>query len=394
MKKLTVTAVNSYIKAILTSDINLMSLCVEGEISNFKLHSSGHCYFTLKDAGGVLKCVMFRTAAVKLKFMPENGMQVEATGNISVYERDGVYQLYVENMKQAGTGNLYEKFEETKKKLEAEGLFRQELKKEIPILPKIVGVVTSPTGAVIQDIMNVSSRRFPDMRIRIFPVAVQGIEATPSIVGALKFINKHNLCDVIIVARGGGSIEDLWPFNEEETVRAIAESSIPVISAVGHETDYTLSDFVADLRAPTPSAAAELAVPVYAELKELLFSAKMRLGKLPLQNILLKRKDLERIKNSVFFKRPGEIINIKRQICDSLSEELHTAASNRMKESEQRLKLALVKLTSLDPLKVLERGYSVVKNQDGKVITDGKMLLENEKFQVIVSGDSFEGRKI
>ncbi len=394
MRKLTVTALNNYIKAILSSDMNLMNICIEGEISNFKLHSSGHCYFTLKDAGGVLKCVMFRTAAGKLKFMPENGMKVEATGSVSVYERDGVYQLYVESMKQEGTGNLYEKFEETKKKLEKEGLFNTEYKKKIPVLPKIVGVVTSPTGAVIQDIMNVTYRRFPNIRIRLFPVAVQGIEATPTIVGALKFINAHNLCDVIIVARGGGSIEDLWAFNEEETVRAVFNSKIPVMSAVGHETDFTLTDFAADLRAPTPSAAAELAVPVFTELKGILQETEKKLSMLPERNIELKRKDLQRIKDNVFFKRPGEVINVKRQILDGLTDNLGKAVEGRLTEAKHRLKVATTGLKGLDPLKVLDRGYSVIKNGEGKVITDGKMLKTGEKFNVIVSGEGFEGSKI
>lgn len=394
MKKLTVTAVNSYIKAVLISDINLMNICVEGEISNFKLHSSGHCYFTLKDAGGVLKCVMFRSSAQRLKFMPENGMRVEATGSISVYERDGAYQLYVEGLKQSGTGNLYEKFEEIKKKLEAEGLFNSQYKKRIPVLPGIVGVVTSPTGAVIQDIMNVTYRRFPGMRIRLFPVAVQGTEASPSIVKALDFINSNNLCDVIIVARGGGSIEDLWAFNEEATVRAVFNSEIPVISAVGHETDYTLTDFAADLRAPTPSAAAELAVPVFEEMKNIIRDAYRRLAMLPARNIELKRKDLQRIRDNIFFKRPGEIINVKRQICDGLADELTTAATANLQSTRHRLNIAATGLKTMDPMKVLERGYSVIKNTDGKVITDGKMLAPDEKFNVIVSRGSFEGRKV
>lgn len=394
MRKLTVTAVNSYIKAVLTSDTNLMNLWVEGEISNFKLHSSGHCYFTLKDAGGVLKCVMFRSSVQRLKFMPENGMKVEATGNISVYERDGAYQLYVESMKQGGTGNLYEQFEEIKKKLNAEGLFNPEYKKQIPLLPKIVGVVTSPTGAVIQDIVNVTYRRFPDMRIRIFPVAVQGVEASPSIIEALKFINANKLCDVIIVARGGGSIEDLWAFNEEATVRAVFDSDIPVISAVGHETDYTLTDFVADLRAPTPSAAAELAIPVFADLKNILQEAGKRLSVFPVKNIQLRRKELDRIKENVFFKRPGEIINLKHQLCDSLSDELNIALEVNLRNARHRLKIAETGLKSLDPMKVLDRGYSVIKNSDGKIITDGKMLSADEKFQVVVSGGNFEGRKV
>ncbi len=394
MRKLTVTAVNSYIKAVLTSDSNLMNLCVEGEISNFKLHSSGHCYFTLKDAGGVLKCVMFRTAASRLKFRPEDGMKVEAVGCISVYERDGSYQLYVDAMKQGGVGNLYERFEIIKKKLEEEGLFSPRYKKELPKLPKIVGVVTSPTGAVFQDIKNVTYRRFPDMRIRLFPVSVQGEDASPSIVNALKFINRHKLCDVIILGRGGGSIEDLWAFNEEETVRAIFESEIPVVSAVGHETDYTLADFVADLRAPTPSAAAELAVPVFSDLKSILNEYRTKLGVSPRKNIELKRKDLQLIKDNVLFKRPDEIVNSKRQLIDDFSLQLDNLIKFKYKDSTSKFKIISAKLNAMDPMKVLDRGYSVVRNAEGKVITDGNLLETGERFSVTVKGKSFEGSKI
>ena len=394
MRNLTVTAVNSYIKAIIGTDSNLTDISVEGEISNFKLHSSGHCYFTLKDSGGVLKCVMFRSSAQRLKFMPENGMQVEVRGSISVYERDGVYQLYAESMKQGGTGNLYEIFEQTKKKLEAEGIFDGANKKPLPFMPSVVGVITSPTGAVFSDIKNVMYRRFPTMRLRLFPAAVQGEEAVPSIVRNLTFINARRLCDVIILARGGGSIEDLWAFNEEAVARAIFASDIPVISAVGHETDYTIADFAADLRAPTPSAAAELAVPILADVRYSLDVLKRRLSAVPERNLEMKRRELLLMKENIFFKRPDELIRNKRQQCDELNEKLITALHGIVQSARHRLKVADTALNALSPYKVLERGYSLVRNKEGKLITDGGQLNSGELFEVMGAGESFEGRKI
>ena len=242
---MTVSAVNQYIKALLSSDINLSGLWVQGEISNFKLHTSGHAYFSLKDSGGVLRCVMFRSRAAGLAFRPRDGMKVLVYGNITVYERDGAYQLYAERMEPDGVGALYLAFEELKKRLAAEGLFDPGRKKPIPFLPDCVGVITSETGAVIQDIKNVLFRRFPTMHLKIFPSAVQGETAAEQIAAALTYVSRTKCCDVVILARGGGSIEDLWPFNEELTARAIAACRVPVISAVGHETDYTIADFTA-----------------------------------------------------------------------------------------------------------------------------------------------------
>lgn len=394
MKTLTVTAVNSYIKAILGTDSNLTDISVEGEISNFKLHSSGHCYFTLKDSGGVLKCVMFRSSAQRLKFRPENGMKVEVRGSISVYERDGVYQLYAESMRQGGIGNLYEVFEQTKKRLASEGLFDECYKKPVPVMPSTVGVITSPTGAVFSDIKNVLYRRFPTMKLRLFPAAVQGEEAVPSIVRNLLFINAYKLCDVIILARGGGSIEDLWAFNEEAVARAIFASEIPVISAVGHETDYTIADFTADLRAPTPSAAAELAVPILADVKYSLELLKKRLAAVPIRNLELKRKELQVIKENIFFKRPGEVIGSKRQYCDELGEKLRKAIHDRLKSAEHRLQVSRTGLNALSPYKVLERGYSLVRDTEGNIITDGRQLEIGALFEVTGAKGSFQGKKV
>lgn len=394
MKTLTVTAVNSYIKAILGTDSNLTDISVEGEISNFKLHSSGHCYFTLKDSGGVLKCVMFRSSAQRLKFRPENGMKVEVRGSISVYERDGVYQLYAESMRQGGIGNLYEVFEQTKKRLASEGLFDACYKKRVPVMPSTVGVITSPTGAVFSDIKNVLYRRFPTMKLRLFPAAVQGEAAVPSIVRNLLLVNAHKLCDVIIIARGGGSIEDLWAFNEEAVARAIFASEIPVISAVGHETDYTIADFTADLRAPTPSAAAELAVPILADVKYSLELLKKRLAAVPARNLELKRKELQVIKENIFFKRPGEVIGSKRQYCDELGEKLRKATHDRLKSAEHRLQVSRTGLNALSPYKVLERGYSLVRDMEGNIITDGRQLESGALFEVTGAESSFQGKKV
>lgn len=393
MKKFTVTAINNYVKAVLTSDPTLGNLAIEGEISNFKLHSSGHCYFTLKDAGGVLKCVMFRSQASKLTFKPKDGMKVEAQGSISVYERDGVYQLYVNAMKQAGVGDLYEEFEKTKKKLGEEGLFDMSRKKALPYLPEIVGAVTSPTGAVIQDIRNVLFRRFPNMRLRLFPIAVQGEGVAEGIEATLKFINDHRLCDVIILGRGGGSIEDLWGFNEEKTARAIAASEIPVISAVGHETDFTIADFVADMRAPTPSAAAELAVPEFADLKYAIQDAGRRLAAGPKHKAEMLRTRLTALKESRVFKHPESMLSDKRETLDRMTDDLQYAAKNILQAARHGNEICRTKLSSMNPMAVLDRGYGIIKNTDGKVVTNEAQLKSGEEFEVVLHNSTLGGIK-
>ena len=264
---LSVRELNLYVKDLVDRDDFLNNVYVKGEISNFKRHYTGHLYFTLKDKDSLIKCVMFKSYTSNIKFEPQDGMQVVILGQVAVYERDGVYQIYVKGMEQEGLGALYEAYEKLKAKLEAQGLFDESHKKEIPLLPKAIGVVTSKTGAVIKDIINVTTRRFPNVVIKLYPSAVQGVGAAETIVEGIKYFNKAKNVDTIIIARGGGSLEDLWPFNEEITAHAIYESEIPIISAVGHETDFTIADFVADLRAPTPSAAGELAVPDLEELK-------------------------------------------------------------------------------------------------------------------------------
>ena len=272
----TVTQLNKYLKDRFDEDENLKAILVKGEISNFKNHYTGHLYFTLKDENSLIKCIMFKSYAERLAFKPKDGMQVMVFGAVSVFERDGAYQIYAKSMLEDGMGDLHEKYEQLKKQLEEEGLFDEKHKKAIPLYPKEIGVLTSQTGAVIRDIINVSTRRNPNVHIRLLPVPVQGAGAAEKIAEKIKIMNDKKLADVIIVGRGGGSLEDLWPFNEEIVARAIYNSEIPIISAVGHETDFTIADFVADLRAPTPSAAAELAVPDVYELKQKINSYQNR----------------------------------------------------------------------------------------------------------------------
>ena len=287
----TVTQLNKYIKDRFDEDENLNAILVKGEISNFKNHYTGHLYFTLKDENSLIKCIMFKSYAERVAFNPKDGMQVMVFGSVSVFERDGAYQIYVKSMLEDGMGDLHEKYEKLKKQLEAEGLFDESHKKPIPLYPKEVGVITSQTGAVIRDIINVSTRRNPNVHIRLLPVPVQGTGAGEKIAEKIRVMNEKKLADVIIVGRGGGSLEDLWPFNEEIVARAIYESEIPIISAVGHETDFTIADFVADLRAPTPSAGAELAVPDVYELKQKINSYQNRS-----RNALKKKIELMRLR--------------------------------------------------------------------------------------------------
>ena len=286
MNNLTVRELTAYIKQLVDSDMLLSNVSVSGEISNFKHHSSGHMYFSLKDQDAVIRCVMFRTYNARMKFIPEEGMKVIVRGYVSVYAPGGTYQLYAEEMQPDGTGSLYLAFEQLKRKLEAQGWFARERKKPIPRLPRAIGIVTSPTGAVIRDILNVLQRRYPNIRVIIYPSAVQGNDAPAQLARGIRYFNGERNVDVIILARGGGSIEDLWPFNDEGLAYAIYDSQIPIISAVGHETDFSISDFVADLRAPTPSAAAELAVPEKAVMKERLIIYEKNL----ISSLLMKLK--------------------------------------------------------------------------------------------------------
>lgn len=372
-----VSEINRYIKLAFSKDKVLSNVWIKGELSNFKNHSSGHLYFSLKDNTSIIKCVMFKAAAGSLRFAPENGMKVLIRGSISVFDRDGIYQLYVEEMQPEGYGALYLAFEQLKKKLSFEGLFDEANKKVIPTLPKSVGIITSPTGAVIRDIINVASRRFPEMALKIFPVQVQGDVAAKQIASALNTFNKLKNVDVIIVARGGGSIEDLWAFNEEVLARAVYESTIPVISAVGHETDFTICDFVADLRAPTPSAAAELAVPDKEILIYKIASMRMRL-KSELLGILDKSTaKLDKLMSSPELAKPYYMIEREREKLIWLNEKMEKSFKNVYNSNASKFIHLAGKLDALSPLKVLERGYVAISPTAGE-----KMLTSVEQIKV------------
>ena len=366
---LTVSEVNKHIKDMISKDDILSGLWVKGEISNFKNHYSGHFYFSLKDEKSVLKCVMFRSNASLLPFVPEDGMKVIIRGYVSVFERDGQYQLYAEEIQPDGIGALYIAFEKLKKKLEAEGLFDAAKKKKLPYLPKAIGVVTSSTGAVIRDIINVLSRRFYNFNLKLYPVQVQGEQAAGQIAAAVRRFNELDNVDVIIVARGGGSLEDLWPFNEEIVARSIYESRIPVISAVGHETDFTIADFVADVRAPTPSAAAELVMPERAVVENRLDSLKLRLRNAVMKKTAMERLLLRKIEGSVAFRQPLNKIYQERMLLDVQKKYMQKALSALNTNYRNKLSLLAATLDTLSPLKSLARGYSITKSKkDGSLV--------------------------
>ena len=393
IKPISVTELNKYVKDKVSSVEFLSSVYVMGEISNFKHHYTGHMYFTLKDENSLIKCVMFKTATEKLKIIPKDGMKVNVFGNVGVYERDGVYQIYVQAMQEEGLGNLYTKYEKLKEKLELEGLFDQSHKKKIPFMPKIIGVLTSNTGAVIRDIINVSTRRNPNVYIRLFPIPVQGEGASIKIADAIRLMNEKNLADVIILGRGGGSIEDLWPFNEEIVARAIYESKVPIVSAVGHETDFTIADFVADLRAPTPSAAAELVVNDIDELKNTIFSYQNRLKVSLKRKTELMRLKLDKCLNSVVYKTPYKRIYNYYSDVDVLTKQLENIMKKRVNDLKMMYFRNVTKLDVLSPLKTLSRGYCIVES-DNKIISKAEDLEKNMKIDLRFSDGSAKARII
>ena len=378
---ITVSELNKYIKNKVDEDEYLNNVYVKGEISNFKHHYTGHMYFTLKDEKSLIKCVMFKSSTSTLKFIPKDGMKVLIFGTVAVYEAGGVYQIYCKAMQEDGVGDLYQKYEELKNKLEKEGLFRKEYKKNIPLMPKTIGVLTSQTGAVIRDIINVSTRRNPNVNIKLYPIPVQGAGAAEKIVDALKIMNENKLSDVIILARGGGSLEDLWPFNEEIVARAIYESKIPIISAVGHETDFTIADFVADLRAPTPSAAAELAqVDVY-EIQKKLLAYQERFKQALRKRLELMRLRYEKAISSRVFTDPMKQINEKYIFIDMKTKEIENNILNKLKESKNKATNIITKLDTLSPLKTLARGYSITE-YNGEILKSVKQVKEDEKIEI------------
>lgn len=388
---LTVSMVNRYIKEIISKDMRLSNLWIRGEVSNFKNHSSGHMYFTLKDENSLIKCVMFRTQNSFLKFVPENGMKVIIRGYVSIFERDGQYQLYAEEMISDGVGNLHIAFEQLKMRLSKEGLFDNSFKKPLPFLPAAIGVVTSSTGAVIRDIINVLDRRFYNSHIKIFPVRVQGAGAAKEISRAIDKLNELSCVDVIIVARGGGSLEELWPFNEEIVARSIFNSKIPVISAVGHDTDYTICDFVADVRAPTPSAAAEIVMPEKQVLVKRLMELDIRFRSALLRNVSLKRKRLEELKNASVFRQPYDRVYQERMKLDILSKDLRKSILVKFERSGAKLHYLIGKLDALSPLTILSRGYSIVKSVDGKhVIKSIKDVEAGDRIEVALEDGTMD----
>ena len=372
----------AYIRRLFERDNLLGRVRVWGELSNFRRHHSGHCYFTLKDAGAALRCVMFRSKAVGLTFVPRDGLRVRLAGNVSVYERDGNYQLYVESMLPDGLGDLSAAFAKLREKLLAEGLFDESRKQPIPVMPKAIGVVTSPTGAALRDIVTVARRRHGGIPIILVPAQVQGEEAPEQIVRGIELLDRSGRVDVIVIGRGGGSIEELWAFNDERVVRAVAAAVTPLVSAVGHQTDFTLSDFAADLRAATPSQAAELVVPDRLELLRRLSSARRRLNQALRHRLIERRLRLERCLQSSLFRRPQELLRDRSQLLDQLSERLTHALKAALDERQQRLRIANEKLNLLNPWGVLQRGYSVVRRPDGAVISSAEAVETGESLDV------------
>ena len=377
----TVTQLNKYIKDRFDEDENLNAILVKGEISNFKNHYTGHLYFTLKDENSLIKCIMFKSYAERLAFKPKDGMKVMVFGSVSVFERDGVYQIYAKSMLEDGMGDLHEQFEQLKAKLEKEGLFDEIHKKPIPLYPNVIGVLTSQTGAVIRDIINVSTRRNPNVYIRLLPVPVQGPGAAEIIAEKIKVMNKLKLADVLIIGRGGGSLEDLWPFNEEIVARAIFESELPIISAVGHETDFTIADFVADLRAPTPSAAAELAVPDIYELRQKINDYQNRCRMSLKKQIELMRLRYEKCMKSRVFTDPLRKIRDMDVTLDSYIQRLESKIRHIQKDNQAKYIEIVTKLDTLSPLKTLTRGYTLTE-KNGKIVKSAKDLKQGDQIKL------------
>jgi len=378
---ITVSDLNKYMKEKIAEDEYLNNILIKGEISNFKNHYTGHMYFTLKDEKSLIKCIMFKSYATKLTFMPKDGMKVMILGSVSVFERDGVYQIYARAMEEDGLGDLYTKYQELKKRLEQQGLFEEEHKMKIPMMPRVIGVLTSQTGSVIRDIINVSTRRNPNVYIRLLPVPVQGEGAAEKISNGIEYMNKNKLADVLILARGGGSLEDLWPFNEEIVAHSIYNSEIPIISAVGHETDFTIADFVADLRAPTPSAAAELAVPDIYEVKRKIGTYQDRLRNSLIKKLELMNLRYEKCMSSSVFKEPLRKINDNYIKLDNCIKQIENSIKVKHEKEKTKYIELIAKLDALSPLKTLYRGYSITE-KNNKVIKSKEELKTNDLIEI------------
>ncbi len=371
---ISVTELTRYIKGFFDHDPFLQNLWVEGELSNFKFHRSGHMYFTLKDERSLLRCVFFKGNNRYCKFLPSDGMNVWVRGNVSVYEKEGMYQFYVREMEPAGLGALYLAYEQLKKKFEAEGLFDARYKQELPRFPRCIGLVTSPTGAALQDILSTAEQRYPHVTFLVVETLVQGTGAPADIVSSIDYLNKRSDVDVIVLARGGGSLEDLWAFNSEEVAREIFNSRIPVVSAVGHETDFTIADFVADLRAPTPTGAVSHILPDIHELLNYIYGLTERGGKALANKIDREKQKLDHIIRRRFYQLPLQEIKKKREQQSNLEQHLKNAMINLLKERAYRFDNAQTRLNSLSPFKIMQRGYSYCENESGNLVNSVKDL--------------------
>ena len=384
----TVSEVNGFIKNVIDGIPQLSGIYIRGELSNYKIYPSGHHYFTLKDGEGALRCVMFKGSAMKLRFRPENGMQVIAYGRISVFPRDGAYQLYCSQLSPDGVGDLYVAFEQLKDKLYREGLFDEGHKKPLPRYPQRIAIVTSSAGAAVHDMIRILRRRYPIARVLLLPVRVQGVEAPPEIVGAIRYANRWKLADVLITGRGGGSMEDLWAFNDERVARAIYASEIPVISAVGHEPDVTISDYVADLRAATPSNAAELAVPDRQELLKKLSMMQTAMQQSVQKTLKLSRQRLNSLAEKRVLQSPLNYVEDRRVLLDFLSTRLHAAGQKTLHEKKQRFVRLTAALDAMSPLKVLSRGYSMVTDETGTLVTSAGAVTTGQRIHVSLRSGS------
>ncbi len=379
---LSVSELNQFIKDLMDNVPQLNHLLICGELSNYKIYPSGHHYFTLKDSQSAIRCVMFRGNASKLKFRPESGMKVIVSGRISVYPRDGAYQLYCNTLSADGIGDLYVAFEQLKEKLYQEGLFAQEHKKPLPLYPQRIAIVTSSAGAAVHDMIRILRHRYPIAKVLLLPVRVQGVEAPPEIVGAIRYANRWKLADVLITGRGGGSIEDLWAFNDERVARAIYASEIPVISAVGHEPDVTIADFVADRRASTPSNAAEIAVQDMSELLRLLQGDEMRMAQGIANQLERENQHLRNLADKRVLTDPMAFMQDRRMQLDYLQQQLVNTTHKQVEHQQRHFAQLTASLDALSPLKVLGRGYAMVQTEDGQVVKSGQQVDIGERISV------------
>ncbi|GAA0723747.1 exodeoxyribonuclease VII large subunit [Clostridium malenominatum] len=389
IKTLSVSDVNNYIKRVIDNDFILNNILVSGEISNFKLHSSGHAYFSLKDSGSKINCVMFKSYAQNLKFMPQDGMKVVVKGKVSLYVKEGSYQLYCEEMKRDGVGELYIAFEKLKDTLEKEGLFDIKNKKSIPEYANNIGVITSPTGAAIRDIINVTRRRNNKVNLIIYPSAVQGLGASKEVIKGIEFLNRRGDIEVIILARGGGSIEELWSFNDEELARAIYKSKIPIITGIGHQTDFTIADFVSDRRAPTPSAAAEVAVFNLNEFNNILENHKKRMNLLIMNVIKEKHNKVNLLKRTIDYNSPEKIVVNEYQKIDRIKDNLNKSMDLNIEKKKEVLRRMNELLNAHNPLRVLNKGYSIIEDENNKIISDINAIDDKNNVTIIMKN----GRK-